>query len=85
MVFSFYLKKNLLLLYYSYPNFFPFAVLCPAHPLLPQSILRTVVHVHGSFIQVLCLVCPLLSTIIPLLPPLWLLFHVSMLWVYFAG
>ena len=32
-------KGFLLLFYYSCPNFPPSALLCPAHPLLPQSIL----------------------------------------------
>ena len=34
----FFKNRFLLLFYYSYPNFFPFACLCPSHLLFPQSI-----------------------------------------------
>ena len=43
----------LLLFYYSCSNFSPLALLCPSYPPPPHS--HTVVHVHGSYIDVLCL------------------------------
>ena len=61
----------LLLFYYSCPNFSPFALLCPAHSPLPQSVptvLSTSVgHSYVLFDQPL----PLLSTIISLPCPFW--------------
>ena len=59
----------LLLFYYSCPNFFPFAILHPAHPPLPESIPTPlsmfVGHSYIFFDQSL----PLLSTIIPVPHP----------------
>ena len=46
----------LLLFYYSCVNFSPFALLCPSHPPTPLVNSHTVVHVHGSFIHILCVV-----------------------------
>ena len=58
------------LCYYNCPNF-PHVPLHPGH--LPTSTVNphTIVHVHGSFTHVLCLVPSPPSTIIPLLLPLW--------------
>ena len=86
-----FLLKNFLLLlfYYSWPNFPPFALLRPAHPPLPQSIPTLLSMSLGLiFMHVLCLVPS--PSFHPYPPPCFplaavSLFHVSMLLVLFCS
>ena len=84
---SFFKKNILLLLYYSCPNFSPFALLDPAHPLLPQSIPTLLSVSMGHSYSFLGQSLLLLFTLIPFVLPLWSLSICSLfpcLWVYFA-